>query len=91
VFLGHNFGSRYARRPIKCSKNANDRLVSNKSLSQKNDSLDWRPGPLKVGQNSKTCPFVTSPREYPTPKSNNFFIETRRLVESVDGLNSFLA
>jgi len=36
--------------------------------------------------------FVTSPRENLTPKSNNFFlIETRRLAESVDILNSSLA
>jgi len=38
---------------------------------------------------SKPTFFVTSPREKPPPKSNNvFLIETRRLAESVDGLNS---
>jgi len=35
---------------------------------------------------------VTSPSENPPTKSNNvFLIETRRLVESVDGLNSSVA
>ena len=34
---------------------------------------------------------MTTPRENPTPKSNNFFIETRRLHKSFEGLNSFLA
>jgi len=35
---------------------------------------------------------VTSPRENPKPKSNNFFlIVTTRLAECVDGLNSSLA
>jgi len=36
--------------------------------------------------------FVTSPRENNLPKSNNvFLIETKRLLESVDGLNSSVA
>ena len=33
--LGHNFGSRHARRSIKGSIDAADRLVSKKSLNQK--------------------------------------------------------
>ena len=42
------------------SKDADDRLVSKKSLSQKNSSLDRHPGPVKF---SKHALFVTSPRE----------------------------
>jgi len=36
---------------------ATDRLVSQKSLSHKNVSLDWRPGPIKVGQKFKNMSF----------------------------------
>jgi len=31
LFLWHNFGSRYARKPIKGSKDSDDSLVSNKT------------------------------------------------------------
>jgi len=37
-FLSHNFGSRYARKPFKGSKNSDHSLVSNKT-SAKNGSL----------------------------------------------------
>jgi len=87
VFFCDNSGSKYARS-IKGSKDANDRRVFKKGLSQNNSSLDWRSGPDKV---SKHALSVTSPRENSTPKSNNFLIETRRLIESVDSLNSSLA
>jgi len=33
-FLWHKLGSRYARKPIKGSKDSDDSLVSKKSLSQ---------------------------------------------------------
>jgi len=70
--LGLNFGSRRARRSIKSSKDADDRLLSKTILRQKNGALDWRPGPVKVGQ--KFTPiFVTSPEQNPEPKSKNFF------------------
>jgi len=36
--FSRNFGSRYARETIKGSKDADDSLVSNKKLSQKNGS-----------------------------------------------------
>ena len=52
-FFGHNFGSRHARRPIKGSIDAGDHLVSKTILSQNFDSLDWRSGPVKFGQNFK--------------------------------------
>ena len=56
-FLGHNSGSGHARRSIKGSKDANDRLVS-KKIEPKNGSLDWRPGPVKVGQKFKNTPTL---------------------------------
>jgi len=52
-FLGHNFGSRHARRSSKGSINTGDHLVSKKSLSQNFGPLDWRPGPVKVGQKTQ--------------------------------------
>jgi len=43
-------------------------------LSEKIGSLDWRPGPRKVGQkNAKTPPRVTFPPENPKPKTKNLF------------------
>jgi len=39
-FLGHIFCSRHARRSIKGSTHADDHLISTKSLSHKNGSLD---------------------------------------------------
>jgi len=55
----------------------------------KNDSLDWRPGPVK---NLKTCHRCDVTKRQPYTHIKSFFsIETERLVESVDGLNSFLA
>ena len=53
-----NSGCRHARRSIKCSKDADDRLVSNQSLSHKNGWLDWRPGPVNVGQKFKSMPTL---------------------------------
>jgi len=35
LFMGHNFGSRYARKPIKGFKDSHDSLVSVTTLSQK--------------------------------------------------------
>jgi len=57
-FLGHNFGCRHAKMSIKDSMDAADRLVSNKSLSQKNNSLDCRQMPFKIGQKCKNMPFL---------------------------------
>jgi len=62
-------------------------------LSQKNGSIDWGPGPGKGGQkNAKTPPLVTFPSANAKPKTKKFFsMSTRRLGESVEGLNSSLA
>jgi len=57
-FLCHNFGSRYARKPLKGSKDSGDSLVSKKNLSEKIYSLDWRPGPRKVGQKTQKHPHL---------------------------------
>jgi len=72
-FLWHNFGSKYARKPIKSSKDSHDSLVSKKNLSEKIGSLHWRLGPGKAGhKNAKTPPLVTSLRGVPRPE-NIFF------------------
>jgi len=39
----------------------------------------------------KNAFFVTSPRENPHPNQILFFIETKKLTESTDGLNSSVA
>ena len=56
--------------------------------------FDGRPGPRKVGhKNAKTPPFVTAPQENPNPKTEIFFfwLETTRLSEYIEGLNTSLA
>ena len=51
----HNFGSRYARKPIKGSKDSDDSLVSKKNWSEKIGSLDWHLGPGEGAKNTPTC------------------------------------
>jgi len=55
--------------------------------------MGWGPGSGKGGQKTqKHPPLVAFPPENTKPKTKNFFsISTRRLVESVEGLNSSLA
>jgi len=73
-FLWHNFGSGYARKSIKGSKNSKDSLVSTKYLGQNVGPFDGHPRPGKVGhKNAKTPPLVTAPQENPKPKTENFF------------------
>ena len=83
-FLWYNFWSRYARKPIKGSKNSWDNLISKKYLGQNVGPFDGRPGPVKIGhKNAKTSPLVTFPQENSKPKTENFFwLGTRRLAES---------
>jgi len=55
-------------------------------MSEKIGSLDWRPGPRKIGQwNEKDTPTCdVSPQRTPNPKRKIFFsVSTRRLAESV--------
>ena len=78
-FLGHNFGSRHARRSSKGSINAGDHLVSKKSFSQNFGQLDWRPGPVKVGKKNKNTPTLRAPpRRTPHPNQKIFFIRTKK-------------
>jgi len=81
-FLSQNFGSRYAGKPIKCSKDADFSLVS-KKIRAKNDLLGWRPGPDKFGQKFENIPTY-DPTENLKPKTGFFSTETRRLAESAD-------
>jgi len=63
-------------------------------LSPKNGPLGQHPGPGKDGQNNTNTPLlVTFPPENLKPKTKNvlFSMSTRRLAESVEGLNSSLA
>jgi len=58
-----------------------------------NGPLGQRPGPGKDGQNNTKPPLrVTFPPENQKPKTKNVFfsMSTRRLAESVEGLNSSL-
>ena len=71
-FLGHNFGSRHARRSSKGSIDAEDYLVSKKS--QNLGPLDWRPGPVKVGEKNENTPTLRArPRRTPHPNKKFFF------------------
>ena len=92
-FLEHNFGSRHATRSSKVSIDAGDYLVSKTSFSQNFGPLNWRPGPVKVGQkNENTLTLRAHPRQTPYSNQKTFFlIEPRRLAASVEGLNNSLA
>jgi len=57
-FLTHDFRYRYANKSIKGSIDADFHLGFNKSLSQKNGSMGWGPGPTKDGQNFQDMPFL---------------------------------
>ena len=73
-FLGRNFGSRHARGSIKGCIDAGDRVVSKKGLNQNCGSLDWRPGPIKIGQKFKNTPILGAPsRRTPSPNQKNVF------------------
>jgi len=75
--LGHNFGSRHARRSSKGSIDAGDYLVS-KNVSAK---ISTKTPPL--------CEPVTG--KPLTQIKTLFLIEPRRLAASVEGLNNSLA
>jgi len=73
-FLDHHFGSRHTRRSSKGSIDAGDRLVFKKRLRQNFGSLDWRPEPVKVGQNNRNTPTLrASPRRTLHPNQKIFF------------------
>jgi len=66
----HNFGSRYARKPIKGCKDSDDNLVFKNNMSEKIGSLDWHLRPGKVGQ--PLC-LWRPPREPQTQNWKFFF------------------
>jgi len=67
-------------------------LVFNKTLSQRNGSMGRGPGPAKVAKISKTCPHCDVTSRNPHRKRKIVFsMSTRKLAESVEGLNSSLA
>jgi len=72
-FLGHNSGSKFARKSIKGSKDANVSLVSKHGLILKNGSLVWRQGPGKFGQKGKIMPLLLRHQQKPPNPNQNFF------------------
>jgi len=73
-FLGHNLGSRHARRSHKGFIDPRDHLVSKKSLSQNFSPWDWRSGPVRLGQKTENTPTLrASSRRKPHPNRKNFF------------------
>jgi len=62
-------------------------------LGQNVGPLDGRPGPCKVGHKNTKTPHLWRPRNRtPNPKLKFFFwLETTRLSESIEGLNTSLA
>jgi len=91
--LGHNFGSRHARRSSKGSINAGDHLVFKNSLRQNFGPWDWRPGPVKIGQKTESAPtLLASPRRTPHPNQNIFFNRTKkssRICRGFEQLSSY--
>jgi len=66
-FLRHTFGSSYARKSIKGSKDADHSLVSIKNLIQINSSLGWRSGPSILSQKIENMsPLWRHPRKSQT-------------------------
>ena len=54
--------------------------------------MGWGPGPAKGGQNFQNMPSLWRHLQKTPIQSENFFsISTRRLAESVEGLNSSVA
>jgi len=76
--LGHNFGSRHARRSSKVFIDAGDHLGFKKRLSQNYGPLDWRPGPVKVDQKNRNTPTLrASPRRTLHPNQKFFFYKNQ--------------
>jgi len=92
-FLGHTFGSRYAKMPIKGSKDSDDSLVSKKTWAKKLAHWISAQGLIKLAIKTQKHPYLWRPSKWtPNPNLKLFFsVETRSLAESVDGLNASLA
>ena len=74
-FLWHNFSSRYARKPIKGSRDSDDNLVSKKNWGKKLVYRIWRGWPRKLSQNNEidTLTCDSSTREPQTQSERIFF------------------
>jgi len=87
-FLNHNFGSRYASKSNKGSKDADPSLVSKKCWDKKMSHWIGARGQVKLAKNAKTSCY---PRKIPNLKRKKFFkIWTGRLAASVGCWNSSL-
>jgi len=74
--LAHNFGSRYSRKSIKDSKDADFGPSFQKKLEPKNVLLDWRTGLGKWGpKNAKTPTLVISSQRTSNSKQKNYFFD----------------
>jgi len=71
--LSHNSETRFARRSIKGSEDAEDRLVSKKILSQKMAHCVGAQDQVKLVKRQKHAFIVTSPTENHKPNSKKFF------------------
>jgi len=76
--LGHNFGSRHARRSSKSSIDAGDYVVSRKSLIQNFPHWIGVQGLSKLVKKNKNTPtFRDPPRRTPYPNQKIFFNRTK--------------
>ena len=89
--MSHNFGSRYARKSVKGSKDLDDGgLVSKATWAKKMARWVGAQGQVILAKKVKTCDrYDVSPRK--RKKKKVFLVWTSRLAESVEGLDSFLA
>jgi len=73
-FLSHSSGSRYARRSIKGSNDADDRLVSKQTLSQKMARWVGAQGQVKLfkTENPPKNIFSSKPEDLPKPPQKIF-------------------
>jgi len=91
--MSHNIRSRYARKSIKGSIDADFDLVFNKTLSPKMAHWNGAQGQEKMAKLTQKHLYLwRSPQKSSNPKRKKFlFICNSRLAESVEGLNSSLA
>jgi len=74
MFLSHNFGSSYARKPIKSSKDSDNILDSEKQTAKKLAHWIGACFRVKLAKKRKNTPLVTSPTENPKRK---FFFQSQ--------------
>ena len=75
MFLSHNFGSRYASKLIKGSKDTDHSLVSKKNLSQKMDHWVGTQGLVKLAKNVKTSSHYNITPRKPKSTTKKFFFD----------------